>query len=136
MSTYMNPTHQKFGLWCGAIFLLCFAFGLALVAPLVPPVSPADSTAEVAEFFQENAWRIKLGCLLTMLGAACQVPLFLTLSCQLARMERGVPIMAINQFAIGSFNAVFFFLGPVIWVTVAFRPDIAPEIARSMNDLG
>ena len=136
MSIYMHPTNQKFGLWCGAIFLLCFTSGLAFVAPLVPPVSPADSAEEVAEFFRDNAWRIKLGCLVTMLGAACQVPLFLTLSCQLARTERGVPIMAINQFAVASFNAAFFILGPVIWVTVAFRPDIAPELARSINDLG
>ena len=127
---------QKFGVYCGIFFLLCFSLGLAVVAPFVPPVSPALSGEEVVQIYLQNNWRIKLGCFITMMGASFQIPLFLTLFVQMARMESGLPMMAINQFALGSFNTAFFILGPVIWVTAAFRPEISPLMTQTLNDFG
>lgn len=136
MNTYIDTRNQMLGIHAGIIFLLCFAVGLALVAPLVPPPSPMLSGEEIRAFFTEHAWRIKLGGFITMIGAGLQVPLYVTLMCQMSRMERGMPVLGITQLVIGAYNCAFFILGPVIWVTIAFRPDISADVARSLNDLG
>lgn len=136
MNIYIDPKNQMLGVWCGAIFLACFAIGMAFVAPLVPPPSPAHDAEAIRAFFADNATRIKIGCFITMMGAGFQVPLFVTLLCQMARMERGLPFLGLSQLAIGSFNCSYYILGPVIWVTAAFRPEGAATVIQALNDLG
>jgi hypothetical protein len=136
MDSYTDPKSQLFGVYSGWIFLACFAIGLSLVAPFVPPPSPSLSAEDIQALYQENQWRIILGCFITMMGAGFQVPLYVTLMCQMARMEIGIPYLGISQLAIGAYNCVFFIISPVIWVTIAFRPDVSAETMRMFNDFG
>jgi len=132
----MDTSHQKIAIWCGVFFVLCFGVGLTAVAPMVPPISPSSSAEQVSEFFIANDWRIKFGCWITMMGASFQIPLWIVLAYQMSRMEKGLPLLGFTQAASGSFNCAYFILGPVIWVTIAFRNELSPELALVFNDFG
>jgi hypothetical protein len=130
-----NKRSQLFGAWCGPGFMLALALGFVLVAGLFPPHSPSFSGAEVAEFYQANTLRIRLGLLLFLWATALYLPFAGVLTVQMARIEGRFPMWSCVQLAASAGNVITLTFPMAFWATAAFRPERAPELIQLLDDL-
>lgn len=132
----MNTKTQLFSAWCGVAFVVLFTLGWWIIAQYVPPMSPTTSAAEVASFYQENTGAIRFGLMLTMISAGLVMPWVGVIAVQMKRIEGEFPVLTYAQLVAGAVGIVIIILPPMIWTTVAFRPDRDPELMLLLNDLG
>lgn len=132
----MNTKSQLFCAWCGVGFVVLFTLGWWIIANYVPPMSPTLTSTEVAAFYQQNTNAIRFGLMLTMISAALTAPWVAVIAVQLKRIEGEFPVLTYTQLVAGAVGIVVLLLPPLIWTTVAFRPDRDPELMLLMNDFG
>lgn len=132
----MTTKSQLFCAWCGVGFVALFTLGWWIIANYVPPMSPTLTAAEVAAFYQNNTNTIRFGLMLTMISAALTAPWVAVIAVQLQRIEGEFPVLTYAQLVAGAVGIVVLLLPPLIWTTVAFRPDRDPELMLLMNDFG
>jgi hypothetical protein len=132
----MNPRAQRLCAWCGPLWIVVFFVGFWVIARFIPPPSPADSAAQVATFFRDNANSIRLGLLLTFFAGALTVPWVAAISVQLKRMEGRFSPFTYAQLGLGACLPFEFIVPIYFWQTAAFRPGRSPEIIQTLNDLG
>ena len=111
-------------------------FGLSWVflIHLMPLPTPTLSASEVALFYTENSFSIRLGATICSWTSAFLVPITIVVSVQLARLERGVPIWSILYFAGGILTSIFLVLPPVLWGVAAFTPTRPPEVTLIIHE--
>lgn len=127
---------QKLGIWSGIVFLLFFLAGFCIFAKFTPPVSPALDAAGVAGFYAEHRTGIKLGGVLTMLGAMLSVPWAVVIAIRMAHVEGRYPVLAGTQLASGILDVIVFIPAATFWVAAAFRPERELQLIQALNDLG
>lgn len=113
------------------IFMICFVFLIRMV-----PLPPATLTAQqVAEIYQANSINIRIGAVICSWTAGFMVPLALVISAQMARMEEGLPLWSILQFAGGCLMSMFLVFPPLIWGVAAFSPNRPAEITMAIHEI-
>ena len=63
------------------------------------------------------------------------VPFSVVVAVQLSRLEKGVPVWSILQFAGGILMSIFLVLPPIFWGVAAFSPARLPEATALMHEL-
>lgn len=112
-------------------FMICIIFLIKMV-----PLPPATLNAQqVAEIYQANSTNIRIGAVICSWTAGFMVPLALVISVQMARIEEGLPIWSILQFAGGCLMSMFLVFPPLIWGVAAFSPDRPAEITLAIHEL-
>ena len=131
----MNRRIELLCAWCGPTFLVVFVAGLWFVAGLIPPPSPSDSAEHTAAFYRANAGQVRLGMLICMLGSVLFVPFVALVSRQIRRSSPRLELLADVQLICGVVAVVILLLFELLLATIAFRPDMSPQVLRALNDL-
>ena len=126
---------QKALVYWALLFL--FGFGVAMVALLhMVPLPPATLDAsEVAHFYRENGLQVRLGAMVGAWTGGFMVPLAVVISVQMARMEKGTPVLAMLQLTGGGLMSVFLAFPPVFWGVAAFTPERPAEITQLIHEV-
>ncbi len=120
--------------WClgfTAINVVCWVF----LFRMVPPPDATWSAAQVADFYQQYGTDIRVAAMITSWTSAFLVPLVVVISVQMARVEKGIPVWSILQFAGGILMTIFLVLPPLFWGVAAFSPDRPAEVTKLLHEL-
>jgi hypothetical protein len=116
-------------------FMLAFGLTYYFLIGMLP-LPPATWTPEqVAAFYVENAQRIRLGAVIMSWASAFPVPIAVVIAVQMARLEKGVPILSVLQFGGGLMMSLFLVLPPIFWGIAAFNPGRPAEITASIHEI-
>ncbi|WP_428312975.1 hypothetical protein [Hydrocarboniphaga sp.] len=132
----MTERGQTIMICWGLIFMYIYGFALwGLLGMMPPPPATLDANA-VAAFYAEHGFKIRLGAVVTSWTSAFMVPFSVVVAIQLARLEKGVPIWSILQFAGGILMSIFLVLPPMFWGIAAFTTTRPPEVTALMHEIG
>lgn len=124
--------------WCAYsayVFAILFLFGWVVLAGFVPPMSPADSAAQTAQFYQDNLLGIRLGMVISVFSSALLLPWGGAVCVQMLRLEGPRAPMTWAWIAAQGCVVIEFVYPCVFWLTAAFRPEDATRV-QTFNDLG
>ena len=89
----MDTGSQRLLVWLGFAFMPLFFVGFGVIAGFIPPPSPGDSAAEIAQMFDEDRDRIRVG-MWVITGAAALLACFVTaISMQLRRIDPSLAVL-------------------------------------------
>lgn len=120
--------------WAGFGYLGVLLLGWALVAGFLPPHRPAAGVAEIAAIFQGDVTRIRIGMVLTMIGAALCIPFTAILARYIARIEGSPGVLTYSMVLGGMGNTIVTFFPAIFWLVAAYRPERSPDIIYMLND--
>ena len=83
----MDLKLQRIAAWCGIAMLTLFGATFMLIGGLIPPLSPASSAQDIAQFLIDNKLRVRLGIALTLLAAAVLLPFLAVICIRIRRVE-------------------------------------------------
>jgi hypothetical protein len=131
----MSTKIQRYCAWSIIPFLAIFLFGFGIVAGFLPPQAPTQSAATLAAFYALHHAAIENGQLICILATFFLFFWPAAISAQIARIERGpFPLLAAVQYASAIVLCLLFMLCSLIWSIAAYRPDMPPDILRTLND--
>ncbi len=130
----INTRLQLLCVWAGPVFLVLYAIFFWGVAGYIPPLDPTADPGEVAAFYDENRTDIRIGQLGAMVASVLLFPFFAVISMQIARIERGMPVLAAIQFGAAVLLLVFFTVCSMLWVAATFRPELGASTVRVLHD--
>ncbi|GAA0612257.1 hypothetical protein GCM10009547_12850 [Sporichthya brevicatena] len=132
----MSASSQRVCIWSGVAFMVLFFLGFGVIAQYIPPPNPANSAAEVAERYRENANAIRTGMLISMYALVLYVPWVAALATQMKRIEGKHTPLSWAQLALGAGLPVAFFPALYYFQVAAFRPERSDEAIQQLNDMG
>ena len=122
--------------YAGYVFMAGFLVGWWLIAGYVPPPDPDRSASAVAAWYTANPTAIRVGLWICCGAAALVLPWCAAIAAMVKRIEgRSSPITYV-MVAAGAALAIEFILPSFLWLTAAYRPDVAPDIVQRLNDAG
>jgi hypothetical protein len=121
--------------WCGPLMTVGFFVGLLLFAHFIPPPSPADSAAEIAQMFRDNTTGIRVGLFIAMLATGLLCPFYAAIAVQMKRIEGRWSPLTYTQIIAGACSTLEIVLPVMIWQAAAFRPERDDEFIRTLNDM-
>ena len=119
--------------WCGPLMTLGFFVGLLLFAGFIPPPSPADSAAEIAQMFRHNTTGIRVGLFIAMLATGLLCPFYAAIAVQMKRIEGRWSPLTYTQIIAGACSTMEIVLPMMIWQAAAFRPERDDEFIRTLG---
>jgi hypothetical protein len=131
----ISAAKQRALIWVGLGMMTCWFIAFAFVMGFFPPPSPALSAQEVAKIYSDHTIRIQIGVIIMICFGLFMVPMSLPISVQLAREEKGVPILAIQQGIAGAITGIMIALPAMFWAACAFSPNRDPELTKLMHEL-
>jgi hypothetical protein len=117
------------------MILVC-AIGLFGLARFVPPPSPQNSAAAIAEIFAKHRNMTRFGLLLTIFGASFFGPWIAAISAQMRRIEGQQSPLAYAQLALGTCLIMEFAFPMMALQVAAYRPERPEQIILSWSDWG
>jgi hypothetical protein len=130
----MNATAQRACAWSGIVCLVVFFLGFWVIAGFIPPPSPKDSARQIAELFQRDQTRIRLGMIVSVFASALLASWAAAITVQMRRMEGRNSVLAFTNLAVGALFVLEFIISLVLWQAATFRPR-SPEIVQLLNDI-
>jgi hypothetical protein len=131
----MNTRNQAACAWAGLVGVALILIGMLLAGYI--PAPRADATpAEIAAFYRDGTFVIRLGLLIALIGTAGWAALVSVVWVQLNRIEGPRPVMAALQAVAGVACYVFLTLFVVLLAAAAFRPERSPESTQLLHDIG
>lgn len=131
----ISERSQTIILWWAFIFMVIFGLAWWFLLGMVPPPPVTLTPTEVAAYYTEHAFQIKLGAVIASWTSACMVPFSVVIAFQLARMEEGKPVWAVMSLVSGCLMSMFLVFPPILWGVIAFEPGRMPEITSALNQL-
>jgi hypothetical protein len=131
----ISERSQRTILWWAVSFMVIFTFAWVFLLEMVPPPPPSLSAADVAAYYTEHAFKIKLGAVIGSWTSAFMVPFSLVIAFQLARIEEGKPVWSVLSFGSGCLMSMFLVFPPIIWGVIAFDTARPPAITAALNQL-
>lgn len=133
----MSEKSQIWVVWWGLAFTVIFALAWVFLLGMTPPPSPTLGVDAVAQFYQDNATKIKLGAVVCSWVSASMVPITAVLAAQVYRLEikDGPPIWAMLTAVGGGLMSMFLVFPPILWGVAAFTPERAPETTYLLNQI-
>lgn len=120
--------------WSGAAFCVVFGIGFALIAQFLPPPSPNLDAVAVAALYEEKRTLIRAGSVLCMIGNGFYISWTAVVS--IVMWRAGFRLWSFVQLLGGGLGAMGPFLGTMLWIAAAFRPDQDPRVIQALNDVG
>jgi hypothetical protein len=131
----MDTRNQAACAWAGLVGVALILVALLLAGYI--PAPRADATAaEIATFYRDGTFTIRLGLLIGLVGTAGWAALVSVVWVQLNRIEGPRPVMAALQAVAGVTCYVLLTLFIVLLAAAAFRPERAPESTQLLHDVG
>ncbi len=116
--------------------MVLFSIGWVALARFLPPPSPNLTGLEIAGFYRDNLFMIRLGLVLSQASLVFYLFWVVAISSQLKRIEGSSPILADAQLLGGLGGCTVILIACIVWGAVSFRPDRAPDLTLMLNDFG
>jgi hypothetical protein len=120
---------------CGVATVVVFSIGFWAIARLVPAPSPAWSASHIAEMYRTHSFRIELGVVIAMFGAALSAPWVYATSVHLWRIGR-YRVLVLTQIGLGTLLVLEFIMTMIPWQVAAFRTTLPASSIQLLNDMG
>lgn len=130
----MSLRIQEILLWWSIVFGIIFVLAWAFVIGMIPLPPATWTSAEVAAFYTENQTRIRWGAAICSWTAGFWIPFTMVVGAQIARLEKGFPILAIMQIVSGCIQALTLVIPAVIWGVCAFTPERLPDVTAAFHE--
>ena len=130
----MTERAQRILVWWTIGFMVVFGLAWGVLIGLMPLPRATLTPVEVADFYRAHSMRIRVGAAICSWTGAFMVPLAVVISVQMARLEKGVPIWSILQFAGGIMMSMFLVIPPLLWGVAAYNADRPPEVTALMHE--
>ena len=131
----MDNSTQRTLLWTGVLGSTVFFFGFGYLMGFFPPPSPSLNAAQVVELYTRNLTQFRLGVMVSIAAGGFFLPLTVVISVQMARHEKGRPVLAILQGLAGTGGTMLFFLPVIFWGVAAFSVERDPALTLLMHEL-
>ena len=135
LSEAVKSRIQLFGAWCAIAYLVLLFVGWGGVAGFLPPTHPMDDAGQIAQLYDSDFTRIRIGMVIVMFAALVFVPFVAVMAQYISRVEGGPGVLTYSFLLGGAGNMVLTFYPAIWWLTAAFRPERADELIQLMNDL-
>ena len=119
MSAAAKYRINMFCAWGGFWYVGVLLLGWALVAGFLPPHHPSAGVTEIAAIYQGDVTRIRIGMVLTMVGAALCIPFTAAAARYLARIEGDAGVLTYAMIMGGVCNVVLTFYPAIFWLVAA-----------------
>jgi hypothetical protein len=137
-TTKLHPKVLKFCAWTGPLFTLWWLIGAGPLGWFIlPPMSAADSAAEVVTHYTDHLTAVRVGCIVLIFSSMiyCFFGMAITLYTRQAEGHRPV-LFYIQVVSLACCEVVVMLIG-FFWGAAAWRAgEINPEITQTLNDLG
>jgi hypothetical protein len=131
----MSTRSQAACAWVGLVSVVLILVGFIVSGFILPPHADA-SAADVAQFYQDHTFAIRLGLLLAMLGSGGYATMLAVIRVQLGHVEGPRPVWTTLQFVGGLTAYVMLTLFVLLLAAAAFRPERNAEITQMLHDIG
>jgi hypothetical protein len=131
---YISTRAQTTLIYWALAFSTAYFVSYYFLIKLLPLPSATLDAAKVAAFYTRNSIDIRVGAAICSWTGGFTIPLAIVIAVQMARLERGVPIWSIVQFAGGVMMSVFTVLPPLLWGVAAFTPTRPPEVTLVIHE--
>lgn len=121
-------------IWSWPVCVIGFLIPFALLADLIPPPAPSMSAQEIAGMIAENRIGIRVGVILALWFSALLLPFYAVIAAEMRKIEGENALLAPIQFASSAILVCFFQIIGLAWLLMTYRPEINPEIVRTLND--
>lgn len=133
----MNRTTERWCVYSGPLLMIIFMIGFWVVGGLVPPPSPNQTAQQLAAYYADNATRIRVGLIISMLAAGLTFPFTVAIFMQMRRIEGGIGPLGCTQLVTGLLNGPLFILPMITLAAATFRAGATdPSATQSLSDLG
>lgn len=132
----MTHRSQIFIIVWALVLMSIYGLNLMSLLHMWPPPSALWSAEQVAQFYRENGADIRIGAMFASWTSAFMVPFSCVVAIQIRRLEKGLPVWTVLQFAGGITMSMFLVMPPIFFGVAAFTPDRAPEITQLMHEYG
>jgi hypothetical protein len=113
-------------IWVSAFFLF---------PGFLHPMSPTMSADAVADFYRDEAARIRYSMILFNWFGVGLIPTVILLAMQVRRMAHRTPILSYSLIACAGGPPCLFLIANMFWLLGSFRPERSPELTQLLNDL-
>jgi hypothetical protein len=125
---------DRLGAWSGLAYLVLLLAGWAVIAGFFPPWRPSMGADQLTAMYASHTIRIRIGMVVSMLGAAMCLPFAAALTRFVARYEGRVGVLTICTAFSGLSNTLISFFPPLLWIVLVFRPR-PPDVTQMFSDL-
>ena len=122
-------------LWSGPVVAAVLLAMFLAFPGFFPPMSPAMSAQQVAQFYDANRSWIRLSMVGFNLCGIMIVPFLVLIVGQIMRMSTQSHVFAYAYLAAVVSGATLFALSNIFFAVAAFRPDRSPEVIQALNDM-
>lgn len=130
----MNTRTQVACAWAGFVGISLTLVAL-IVADCLPPPAADTSAQELAQFYRDNADRIRVGAAIGLLATAGWGALVAVAWVQLQAVESRRPVLSALQGVSGAVTYAALVLTWTVLAVAAFRPERSPDSTQLLNDL-
>jgi hypothetical protein len=131
----MSKRAQMLCLYSGIVFVVVLGAG-CLLAKILPPPSPHETAQQISSMYLHNTTQIRIGLMITMIGAAFQLPFVALISVQMRRIEGRTAALSYTQLIAGATTCLVITMPVMMLAAAAFRPTRDPQLTLLISDLG
>jgi len=132
--TAMKKRIWTWCIWSWPVCAIGFLVPFVFFAGLIPPPSPSMSAQEIADMIAGNRTGIRIGVIGALWFSALLLPFYAVIAAEMKKIEGELPLLAPIQFASSAILVCFFQIIGLAWLLMTYRPEINPEIMRTLND--
>lgn len=122
-------------LWSGPAVAIVLVALFVTFPGFFPPMSPAMSAAQVAQFYDAHRAWIRLSMIGFNLCGIMIIPFLVLIVGQMKRMSTQSHVFAYVYLASVVCGATLFALSNILFAVAAFRPNANPVIVQALNDM-
>ena len=130
-----NIQTQLISLWMAPIFGAVLLIAFLAFPGFFPPMSPAMTAEQVAQFYRDNTAMIRFSMITFNLCGVMLLPFFMVIVIQMKRMATQSHVFAYCYLTAAVSGATLYALADIFYLVAAFRPDRNPELVMLLNDI-
>ena len=131
----MGKSAEIFCAHTGLLFAILLGCGAFFIPGWFPPVDPSLDANTIAQLFEDNRLRIRLGMTLTAFASIFYCSFTTVIAVQTRRIEGDGRILTYIQVASITGTCVVIWLAAYLWLAAAYRPTTPPETLQLFNDM-
>ena len=130
-----NIQTQLISLWMAPVFGAVLLIAFLAFPGFFPPMSPAMTAEQVAQFYRDNTAMIRFSMITFNLCGVMLLPFFMVIVIQMKRMATQSHVFAYCYLTAAVSGATLYALADIFYLVAAFRPDRDPELVMLLNDM-
>jgi hypothetical protein len=131
----MKPLTMKICIYMGALAGTLLFVGVWPLAQMFPPLAPAMSSADVADYYRSHQTGILVGGIFIMASSVLFFPFLSAIAIFMKKIEGPISPMTYAFIMIVAYGFVTVFFAGLFFTAAAYRPDFSDETIHSLSDL-